>query len=511
MFEMERTLTADDLVICDAEGPVGLGGVMGAANSEVQATTKRVLFECAYFDPRGVRRSARRHGLHTEASHRFERGVDPGDVADVLTHAASLATALAGGAAVPGAIHAMGKKAERRRVTLRSQRIDQILGVAVPWDEAVGILSRLGCTLHASGKGSAELDVPTHRPDITREIDLIEEVARVRGMDSIPAVLPAIRPTRDEGARESLLRRARAAAVGIGLYEAITYSFVRPSTLDALGAEPASVILQNPLGEHQSVMRTSLLPGLIDAIAHARRHGERDVRLFTVGPTFTASKTAGALPEERLFFAAVLAGDRPAYLTKPTPVDVWDAKGIAEAMAHALVSLPAEARAFAKDARPKRLHPRGAAVIDVRGTPVGTLGLLHPDVADALGLEGTGDLVLVEIDLQALEAFARGAKVDFKALPRFPASVRDLAVVVSDAVHAGDVLAAVKRAAGELAEEVSLFDRYAGGQIPVDHANLAFRVVYRRPDRTLTDAEVDAQHAKVVAEVEGKFGATLRA
>ena len=506
---VDRTLSKDDLVICDAEGPVALAGVMGAANSEIQATTKRVLFECAYFEPRGVRRASRRYGLHTESSHRFERGVDPGDVTDVLTHAASLATTLAGGAAVSGAIHVMTAAAAPRRVSLRAQRIEHILGVNVPWAEALAILTRLGCIVHASSDASAELDIPTHRPDIAREIDLIEEIARVRGMDTIPSVLPAIRPTRDEGPRETLMRRARAAAVDVGLSEAITYSFVRPAALAAIGAPPASVVLQNPLGEHQSVMRTSLLPGLLDAIAHARRHGERDVRLFTIGATFTASSTGG-LPEERLQLAAVLAGDRPAHLAKASPVDVWDAKGLAEGIVQALTLLPAQVRAFGEGQRPARLHPRGAAILDVRGAPVGSLGLLHPDVIDAVGLEVSGDVVVVELDLETLAAFGK-VTPQFKALPRFPASTRDLAVVVSDDVRAGDVEAAVRGAAGELAEEVRLFDRFTGGPVPAEHASLAFRVVYRRPDRTLTDAEVDTQHAKVVAEVGAKFGATLRA
>jgi phenylalanyl-tRNA synthetase beta chain len=505
---VERALTSDDLVICDAGGPVALGGVMGGATSEIHAGTKRILFECAYFDPRGVRRTSRRHGLHTEASHRFERGVDPSDVADVLAHAASLTTSLAGASAVAGTIHVAAKPTPRRRIPLRAKRIEQILGVPVAWDEALGILKRLGCTVHASSKDVAELEIPTHRPDLSREIDLVEEVARVRGMDAIPAILPAIRPTRQEPTREDALAQARAAAVALGLSEAITYSFVRPAQLAAVGAPAATVILKNPLSENHSVMRTSLLPGLLDAVSGARRRGERDVRLFTLGPVFTA--TGAGLPEERLLFAAILAGDRPSYLEKPKPIDVWDAKGIAEGMVRRLANLPADARRFAADKRPARLHPRGAALLEVRGTPVGSFGLLHPDVADALGLDLGADVIVVEIDLELLGAFGRKAPA-FAALPRFPASTRDLAVVVKDEVPAGDVEVAVRDAAGALAEEVRLFDRFVGGSVPTDHASLAFRVVYRRVDRTLTDVEVDAQHAKVVAEVQARFGATLRA
>jgi phenylalanyl-tRNA synthetase beta chain len=518
-----RSLVADDLVIADAEGALALAGVMGGATSEIQPTTRRVLFECAYFEPRGVRRASRRHALHTESSHRFERGVDPGDVADVLTHAASLTTSLGRGAAVPGAIHVTGKPLESRHVTLRARRIAQILGIDVPWAESCAILERLGCKIHASGEGVADVTIPSHRPDITREVDLVEEVARVHGMDRIPAVLPAIRPTREGKTREGLLARARAAGVALGLSEAVTYSFVRPQVLEAIGAPPATVVLQNPLSELQSVMRTSLLPGLVDALSNARRHGERDARIFTLGPVFTASP-GGGLPEERPFFAAILAGDRPSYLDKARPVDVWDAKGVAEGVVRHLTSLPVELIAFKNPgadgahadgtgtatSRPTRLHPRGAARIDVRGTPVGTLGLLHPDAADALGLDGGGDIVIVELDLEALETLGR-ATPQYAPLPRFPASTRDLAVVVSDGVRAGDVESAVREAAGAIAEDVRLFDRFVGGSIPAGHASLAFRVVYRRTDRTLTDVEVDAQHSKAVAEVEARFKATLRA
>jgi phenylalanyl-tRNA synthetase beta chain len=504
---VERKLTTDDLLICDAEGPVALAGVMGGANSEIQAGTKRVLFECAYFEPRGVRRASRRHGLHTESSHRFERGVDPGDVSAVLARASSLTTRLAGGAAARGEIHAGDPKPTRAKITLRSSRLDQLLGGPVPFVEARAILGRLGCTVTTELPGEITVDAPTHRPDLGREVDLIEEVVRVRGIDRIAPVLPAIKPTRDEGPREELARRVRAAAVEQGLSEAITYAFVSPHELDTVGAPKATVVLENPLGEQQSVMRTSLLPGLFEALGRARRHGERDVRMFTVGATYLAGGAEG-LPDERMSFAAVLAGERPSYLAKPEPADVWDGKGLADGIVSRLARRPASVRALAATDRPKHLHPRGAAAIFAGDTRVGALGPLHPDVADALDIGG--ECVVLEIDVGALAALGR-VEAKYQAIPRFPAATRDLAVVVHDAVPAGDVEAAVRDAAGRLAEEVRLFDRFVGGSIPAEHASLAFHVVYRAADRTLTDAEVDGQHAKVVAEVGKRFGAQLRA
>ena len=508
-----RTLTADDLVVADGGGPVALAGVMGAANSEIRATTRRVLFECAYFDPRGVRRASRRHGLHTESSHRFERGVDPGDVEEVLAHAASLATELAGGKAVSGAIHTRKKPLAEGTVTLRASRMAHILGVDVPWKEAVATLGRLGCTLRGEKGGASEFSIPTHRPDISREIDLIEEVGRVRGFDGIPAVLPAIVPTREGATREDLMARARGAAVAQGLAEAVTYGFIDEATLLKMGAPAPTVRVKNPLNENHAVMRTSLLPGLLRSIDLAARRGERDARLFTLGSIFLGGAGERELPEERASFAAVLAGERASWLAKPEPVDVFDGKGIAEAIVRLLTSRAPSVRPLrASDAdRPAYLHPRGAAEVSVEGHRVGRFGLLHPDVREALALEIPGDVVLVELDLAAIERDVGRAPAIYRPIPRLPASARDLAVVVRDDVAAGDVESAVRGAAGDLAEDVRLFDRFTGGAVPPEHTSLAFRVVYRAADRTLTDAEVDAQHVKVVSEVKARFGATLRA
>jgi phenylalanyl-tRNA synthetase beta chain len=502
-----HTLTSDDLVIADGEGPVALAGIMGGASSEIRPSTKRVALECAYFEPRGIRRAARRHGLHTESSHRFERGVDRGDVPDALTHAAALLTHIAGGAAVPGVIHAMGPRVAPMIVRLRSARLDQLLGTKVPPKEAEGILTRLGCTRLSLADGVLELSIPTHRPDLVREVDLIEEVARVRGMSAIPTTLPRVLRSKDEAPREALLRRARAAGVELGLSEAVTYSFVSKKELEALSAPPPVVVLKNPLHGSQEVMRTSLLPGLLAALARARRHGERDVRLFTMGPLFLG-QADGGLPDEPLAFAAILAGERSTVLAHPEPVDVWDAKGLAEGFVRRMTGTIAEVRAFAAEACPPHLHPRGGALVSAGGTKVGSLGPLHPDVAPLFDLaEGT---IVFEIDLSAIERLGR-RHPRFAPIPRFPASTRDVALVVHDDVPAGEVLDAVRVAAGALAEQISLFDRFAGGPVPKDHTSLAFRVIYRAEGRTLTDAEVDAQHAQVIAAVAQRFGATLRA
>jgi phenylalanyl-tRNA synthetase beta chain len=504
---VERALSLDDLVICDAVGPVALAGVMGGGKSEITASTSRILLECAYFEPRGVRRAARRHGLHTESSHRFERGVDWGDTAAALARASMLLAKWTGATALEPPLVHVGRALVPHTAVLRHERLRALLGADVSHGDAHGILDRLGFRCLASRPGGIDTwEVPTHRSDVAREVDLIEEVARVQGYDSIPTELPAIPPSRDQGPREALARRVREAAVTMGLSEAITYSFVAPSDLEGVGAPPPAVTLRNPLREEQSVMRTSLLPGLLHVLSRARRHGERDARLFSVGALFLA--TGQPVAEERLAFAAVLAGRRPAWLGKPEGVDVWDGKGLAEGLVRRLLRREAEVHLASSDNRPRHLHPRGAAWIDVESRRVGTLGPLHPDVADAFDL-GEG-VVVVELDLDALEAVGT-RPAGFVALPRFPANLRDIAVVVRDEVAAGDLERAVRDAAGDLAEQVTLFDRFAGGSVPAGHASLALRIVYRAADRTLTDAEVDARHAQVVAQIQSRFGGNLRA
>lgn len=513
---VERTLDPDDLLICDGEGPVALAGVMGGGDSEIGPTTRRVLLECASFDPRTVRRTARRHGLHTDASHRFERGIDHGDTARALARAAELVASVGGRdvTTARGAVVAQGTAPPPVHLRLRGSRMATLLGAPVPIGEAEVILRRLGFDVRPGGDESLACTVPTHRPDVTREVDLIDEVARVRGLHLIPTVLPPTRPTRDVGGDEAAARTVRAAAVTLGLSEAVTFGFCARAPLEAVGAPAPVVVLKNPLSELQSVMRTSVLPGLLEAVGRARRHGERDARLFTVGRIYLGGPSKTPV-REPLAFAAVMAGERRPYLGKAEAVDVWDAKGLAVGMVEQLLGASPMIRAVAENERPQWLHPRAAGSLELpRGegkglVRLGAFGLLHPDVADAFDLDGT--VVVVELDVPALvELAGQRRAITYKPLPRFPGSPRDIALVVRDGIPVGDVEAAVKGAAGALASQVELFDRFIGSPVPEHHASLAFRIHYRADDRTLTDAEVDAQHAKVVAEVGARFGATLR-
>jgi phenylalanyl-tRNA synthetase beta chain len=530
---VSRKLETDDLVIADGDEPSALAGVMGGKDSEIRESTRRVLLECAYFQPRGVRRTARRHGLHTESSHRFERGVDFGAVPAVLERAKALLAELCSGSVVDGAIHARGPEVTPARIRLRSSRLDELLGVPVPFDEAVSILERLGfpaVTREGSGaSASVEVTAASHRPDVAIEVDLIDEVSRVRGLDMIPTRLPAVAPQAPRKTGE-LERRVLDIAQALGLSEALTYAFVDPADLKRIHAPEPRVLVSNPLGEERSVMRTSLLPGLLSALGRARRRGEARVRLFSLGATFHEPVTAtregarprltediGTLPREQLWFSAVLAGPRlERLMLDPPDVDVYDAKALALELVERVTQQRATVRNAADPASLAHLHPRGAGDVLVGDVLVGRFGPLHPEVVDAFELGGQAQVV--ELDLDAVDGLGTSLP-RYHTIPRLPAITRDLSLVVADAVLAGRVVDVLAGAGGEVCESIDVAAEFRGGSLPDGQRSLTFRVVYRDPKarrdaddaRTLTDQEVDAIEARMLEAARSSLGAALRA
>lgn len=525
-----RVLVGDDVVIADGEGPTALAGVMGGQGSEIGQATQSVLLECAYFSPRSVRRTARRQGMRTESSHRFERGTDHGATDVVLDRARSLLCELSGATAAPGTARADGAAIEIPAIEFRNERMDRLLGVDVPFKEATRTLGRLGFHVeYARDTKSGQVALvrgASHRPDVAIEADLIEEVARIRGLDAIPTVLPAI-PPQAPRLSGKMLRQASQSAVELGLSEALTYSFVARRDLELLSAPEPVVTLSNPLTEERSVLRTSLLPGLIEALRRAGRRGEKRVQLFSLGSIFLPVDTAhtlsearpeqpedrGRLPYEQPTFAAILAGPRDEHLVlNPADVDIYDAKAVAVGMVERMTGRSAR---VSREFRLLHLHPRGAASIEVEGRAVGSFGPLHPDVVQAFDLDGPA--LVVELDLAAIEAVGRrGAR--YQPIPKLPAIRRDLSLVVSDLVPASEVLAAIALAGGPLCESVEVATEFRGGSVPDGHRSLTFRVVYRDPAarrnaddaRTLTDKEVDDVEARVLESTRQQLGVTLR-
>lgn len=529
---VERELLPVDLVIADDSKPTALAGVMGGQVSEIREATRTVLLEAAYFTPSGIRRTARRLALHTDSSYRFERGVNWQALEGVLARAASLLQSLASATPVAAAFFD-GQLPETRRVALRGARVNQLLGVDVPFTEVCDILTRLGFTASArdaSDQNTVTFEVPAWRPDVSLEADLIEEVARIRGLDAIPAKLPTMLP-HSPSTSGRMERQVRHIAAGLGLDEAVCYSFVSPKDLAALAAPPSNVALSHPLSEERSVLTTSLLPGLIEAYRRSVRHGQNDLRLFTVAARFlpvrrqlpegavaearpVAEQDLGKLPEERSSFAAILAGERANYLSRPEPLDVYDAKGlvsefVARLTGHECSLLRAEGPDI------EHLHPRSRALVTVGEHVIGRLGALHPAVAEKLDVPP--QVFVIELDLDLLENLGNVRK-RYRPIPRLPAVTRDIAVEAPEQLTAGDILATITKSGGELCESVELFDVYTGGNLEPGRRSLAFRLVYRDPKAatdpdkaaTLTDKQVDKQHGLVVSAVQ-KLGVTIRA
>jgi phenylalanyl-tRNA synthetase beta chain len=514
---VERTLSPDDLVIADRDRACALAGVMGGGDSEISAGTTRVLLESAWFEPSSVRRTARRHGLHTEASHRFERGVDPEGVIAALDRCAALIAELSGGTVRRGAVDAYPHRRRPVDVVLPWARPGEVLGMPISRKDARTSLLALGFELQATGPRSGKFRVPSWRLDVSREEDLIEEIIRLRGYDAIPQTLPPIASDTPAPPREAqVTERARQALEGAGFTEAVNFSFVAPADLAPLS--PAGgrtgIALQNPISADLAVMRSSILPSLLKGLAYNRRQRVEDVRLYELASIYEprAAGSGGAEGDapahEELRLSGVAGGRRHpvGWSTGGEPLDFHDLKGALEAL---LEALGIDGVRWIHGGAPW-LHPRSAATIEWRDETgafraLGVAGEVHPRVAAAFDLpRGVFAFDLSFEELARAAVLVRG----HTEVPRFPAVLRDLAVVVLDEVDARTVLEVVR---GErLVEEVSLFDVYRGAPIPDGKKNLAMAIRYRAADRTLTDAEADAAHGRIVERLRGEVAADLR-
>jgi phenylalanyl-tRNA synthetase beta chain len=504
----ERALVEDDLLIADRDRGSALAGVMGGADSEISAGTTRVLVESAWFAPEGIRRTSKRHGLKSEASYRFERGADPGMVLPALDRCAALIAELAGGTVRGGVVDAHPRPHRAPEVRLRWSRPAELLGMPVAREDARRILAGLGFAERASDASGATFAVPSWRQDVAIEEDLVEEIVRTQGYDAIPETLPRLAhatPALPPDA-EALLR-VRDALEAAGFSEAVNFSFVAPKELEPLGSpvrtprgEAPGIPLKNPISAELSVMRTSLVPSLLrNAAANGRQHVQ-DVRLYEIARSFDPRRGEGDAPaREELKLAGVLLGRRQAvgWAEGGDAVDFYDAKAAVERVLAALGA--AEAR-WSVAAAPWA-HPRFAAALHVAGAPAGHVGELHPRVAAAFELPK--GVLAFELDLAALLGAARLVPRHAE-IPRLPPVLRDLAVVVDDAVQAAQVIGAVK--AEPLVEDAALFDVYSGAPLPPGKKNLALALRYRAAGRTLTDAEVDAAHARIVERLRGDPG-----
>jgi phenylalanyl-tRNA synthetase beta chain len=506
-----RTLDADDLLICDQDKPQVLAGVMGGQDSEVSEGTTRVLLEAAHFQPAGIRRASKRHQLHSESSHRFERGTDITALPEVLDRAAVLLQQVAGGTILQGAVDCYPAPVKARTVTLRYPRVSRLLGAEVPADQCRVILEKLGFEKVADSAEQGEYRVPGFRVDVEREEDLVEEVARVRGYDTFPAALPRGASTFvPESRAMEAERRMRSALSGAGFDEVVNYSFVAPEELEKLQAPRPAIPLVNPLSVEQSVMRTSLFPGLLRNLSHALRHGSDALRVYELGRTYypDADGAVGSRPAARevVTVAGLVYGRRNGrtWAQPDVAVDFHDCKGGVEAV---LSALGIRGAAFKPAERPE-LHPRATAEVSVGGKVLGVLGQLHPRAAKRWELPAGVFLFALELD-----ALVEATVLVPRYVPptKFPAVLRDLAVVVPAALEHAAVQQVIREVGGSMVEDATVFDVYTGAPIPAGHKSLAFALRYRSGERTLTDVEVNEAHARIVAQVTERLGGALRA
>jgi phenylalanyl-tRNA synthetase beta chain len=534
---VERELDADMLVIADAVRAVAVAGVMGGEETEINDETSDVLIESAYFDASSVRRTARKLGLHTEASHRFERGTDYGGVLQAQERCVSLICELAGGTATENALDAYPKPIQPIDVSLRPERVTTLTGLAVATPEIERILSALGFAHHARvavledewsfrdgvpeevvpGDLNPRLTyvVPSWRVDVEREEDLVEEVARHTGYERIATELPASNIAGEYQPGERRRRSMRQVLTAYGFDEAISFGFIDTAHDDLFEllpelsreGEDRFVTLRNPIIEGATRMRPSLLPGLLDAVKHNFNHGTRDVRLFETGRVFAASREEhGSLPDEREAFALVLTGGalEEGRAGAPRELDFYDLKGALEAAADA-IHLP---RLQFAATSAKHLRAGQAAEVSIDGKLIGTIGRLDDGVAASYKFRQP--VYVAEIDFTALLA-AGERPVVYTPLARFPAVVRDISLLVGRDVTFAELLRTASEQRIEDCRAIKLVDVYEGASLPEGKRSVTLRLEYRSDERTLRDEEVDELHALIVSALEKRFDAKMRA
>lgn len=495
----DRVLSEDMIVIADSERPTAVAGVMGGLESEVTATTRNIFLECALFDAKTTRRTRTALGLSTDASYRFERGVDSEGMERAMRRVIDLILAVAGGEVAPVGVDLYPEPVEAPIVEVRPDRVGHLLGVPFTADQVTGCLVPLGFEPVENASGALRFRIPGHRwHDVTREVDLIEEVARRHGYDEFPSDLRAFRPSSvPDDAMAHLEDRLRTLLVGRGFFEARLAAFVPEQAGD--------VALLNPLSAPEGRLRRTLVYGLLREVEHNFARAVRSVRLFEIGTVFSPADTPTELPREATHLAAVFVGTRrpPHWSAEPEVYDVWDLKGLLDELIDALgggltIEPGAEASGY--------VAPLSFRVTDSAGAVVGRAGQVEPGAIDA---PAWADPVWA-IEITLLPGFAVPERPAFRPLPAYPAIERDAALLVADEIPARRVEDVIREAGGRLLEEVWPFDLFRGKNVPEGVRSIGFRMRFRASDRTLTDQEVDKVVQRILHRLKEELGVERR-
>ena len=489
--DVERTFLPADVLICDGDDqPIGVAGVMGGASTEIGDATTNVLLEAAWWHPMQIARTSTRLNLRSEASRRFERGTDIWGL-DLAVERFCALLAETGAVAAPDVLDVRGAVPERASIAVRTDRVNLITGLDLDAPTVKGLLEPIGFTVAPEADGAQVVDVPSFRPDVVEEIDVIEEVARHHGYARLPKTVPLSPLTGALTERQRERRRIRSTLVGLGLSEALPMPFLAPDDLAKAGLDAQGIRVTNPLDARESVVRTSLRPGLLKAVAYNASHRYERVGLFEIGKVFLPP-AGDERPAEPEHLVVVLAGREA-----PDAVAVW------RALAEVLSVDGAQLRAEAVEG----FHPTRSAAVLVGDRRVGTVGEIDPVVAAQFDVDER--VAALEVDLDALDAAPRAART-YTTVSRFPSNDIDLAFVVPDAVPAGSVEATIQASAGDLLASIRLFDVYRGDSLGEAVRSLAYALRLQATDRTLKDAEVAEVRQQVIDAVESAHGASLR-
>ena len=510
--EKERILKSDTLMICDGVKPVAIAGVMGGMNSEVKEDTETILLESAYFNPSSIRKSAKWLGMNTDAAFRFGRGVDPEGVIRASNRAAQLMVELAGGTVCRGCVDQYPTTVQTAKdIPLRINRVNAILGTDINAGEVVRILRSIEMEVREDSEKTYRVTPPTYRVDVTREIDLIEEVARLYGYDRILVTLPDVSVlTATRAGKVVLEDRVRELLRGTGYSEMITYSFITPESVDILGLKENDerrnlVKIKNPLTEDQAVMRSTMVYGLLEMMRKNAHVGCFNLKVFEMGRIFIHQRE-GELPVEKNRLGGLLTGLRgdDLWSGKEIKGDFYDLKGCIE---NILDDLKIKGVLFNSRHEEPFLHPGKACGIYAGDRYLGFVGEIHPHVLDKM--EFKNPVMVFEVDMDVL-AMCFDEKIVYHDPPKLPSIVRDVAFQVQGSVEAEEMLRLASSTDKELLEKVTVFDVYSGKSVPKGMKSLGLRFSYRAFDRTLTDDEVNEIHTAIVKEIVDVTGAKIR-
>lgn len=508
-------MSEEDLMICDSNGPIAIAGVIGGVHTEVNKDTKNILFESAHFSPSCIRRTRRKIGLNSEASYRFERGVDPNGTMLALNMAVEFTRQFAKGKISTTIMDIYSTLFKPVVITLRLERINNLLGMNFSGEEIENLLEPLSIICSKKNESIITCEVPSFRPDITREIDLIEEIARRKGYNSFPSTLPRTsKPPAPRSKRRSIEIQGRDAMIHSGFDEAINYSFVSFSNLEILGADLDRIVsLRNPLSSEMSSLRTTLLSGLLQNVSLNLNHGQRSIKLFEIGKIFIKDEK---LPLEFLKMGAVLIDSDNVVLwddgaspggDSPLPKDIFTLKGSLERVLEFLnfPSLEFE------NAKPHSLSPYEVgsyAKINLNGGQIGEIGYIKKSCLDNFNINQEVSSFEINLDSLSKEEFSSKR---MRKINRFPESYRDLAIVIEEKIPNSSIEAVILEAAGDILNSIKLFDVYQGANLEnSNQKSVAYALVFNNPSRTLKDEEVNKAFDSIVSNLGSKFGARLR-